>query len=53
MISTTMLAYLKPGDTLLFSNPTYGGTHSFVYNFLNNIGVNIVSFHSESTYKKS
>ena len=37
-ISTTMLAYLKPGDTLLFSNPTYGGTHSFVYNFLNNIG---------------
>lgn len=51
-ISTTMLAYLKPGDTLLFSNPTYGGTHSFVYNFLNNIGVNIVSFHSESTYKE-
>ena len=51
-ISTTMLAYLKPGDTLLFSNPTYGGTHSFVHNFLNNIGVNIVSFHSESTYKE-
>ena len=51
-ISTTMLAYLKPGDTLLFSNPTYGGTHSFVYNFLKNIGVNIVSFHSESTYKE-
>ena len=51
-ISTTMLAYLKPGDTLLFSNPTYGGTHSFVYNFLNNIGINIVSFHSESTYKE-
>ena len=51
-ISTTMLAYLKPGDTLLFSNPTYGGTHSFVYNFLNNIGVNIVSFHSESTHKE-
>jgi len=51
-ISTTMLTYLKPGDTLLFSNPTYGGTHSFVHNFLNNIGVNIVSFHSESTYKE-
>ena len=51
-ISTTMLAYLKPGDTILFSNPTYGGTHSFVHNFLNNIGVNIVSFHSESTYKE-
>ena len=51
-ISTTMLTYLKPGDTLLFSNPTYGGTHSFVHNFLNNIGVNVVSFHSESTYKE-
>ena len=49
-ISTTMLSFLKPGDTILFSNPTYGGTHNFVFNFLNSIGVNIVSFHSESNY---
>ena len=49
-ISTTMLAYLKPGDTILFSNPTYGGTHSFANNFLKSIGVNIVSFHSESKF---
>ena len=45
-ISTTMLAYLKPGDTLLFSNPTV----SFD-NFLNNI--NIVSFHLNQHIKKS
>ena len=50
-ISTTMLAYVKPGDTILFSNPTYGGTHSFAHNFLKSIGVNIVSFHSESTFE--
>ena len=50
-ISTTMLAYVKPGDTILFSNPTYGGTHSFAHNFLKGIGVNIVSFHSESTFQ--
>ena len=50
-ISTTMLAYVKPGDTILFSNPTYGGTHSFAHNFLKSIGVNIVSFHSESTFQ--
>ena len=49
-ISTTMLAYVKPGDTILFSNPTYGGTHSFAHNFLSNIGVNIISFHSDSTF---
>ena len=51
-ISTTMLAYLKPGDTILFSNPTYGGTHSFANNFLKSIGVNIVSFHSESKFSE-
>ena len=50
-ISTTMLTYVKPGDTILFSNPTYGGTHSFAHNFLKSIGVNIVSFHSESTFQ--
>ncbi len=24
-ISTTLLEYLKPGDTIVYSNPTYGG----------------------------
>ena len=49
-ISTVMLAFLKPGDVLLISNPTYGGTHTFVYNYLKEIGVNIVSFDFDDKY---
>jgi len=43
-ISTTILAYLKPGDILLYSNPTYGGTHHFINNFLLQIGVKTMPF---------
>ena len=43
-ISTTMLAYLKPGDLILYSNPTYGGTHHFINHFLNHIGVSSIPF---------
>ena len=49
-ISTVMLAFLKPGDVLLISNPTYGGTHTFVYNYLKEIGINIVSFDFDDKY---
>ena len=49
-ISTVMLAFLKPGDLLLISNPTYGGTHTFVYNYLKEIGVNIISFDFDDKY---
>src|SRR6056300_1315055 len=42
-ISTVMLAYLKPGDTLIFSNEVYGGTHHFVHHYLKSIGVNVLS----------
>ena len=49
-ISTVMLAFLKPGDALLISNPTYGGTHTFVYNYLKEIGVNIISFDFDDKY---
>jgi methionine-gamma-lyase len=43
-ISTTMLAYLKPGDVILYSKPTYGGTHHFINNFLAEIGVASIGF---------
>lgn len=43
-ISTTMLEFLKPGDLLLYSLPTYGGTEHFIKHFLKAIGVESVGF---------
>ena len=49
-ISTVMLAFLKPDDLLLISNPTYGGTHTFVNNYLKEIGVHVISFDFDHNY---
>ena len=38
-ISTVLLEFLSPGDLLVYSNPTYGGTDHFINNFLPKIGV--------------
>ena len=38
-ISTVLLEFLKPGDLLVYSNPTYGGTDHFINHFLPKIGV--------------
>ena len=38
-ISTVLLEFLKPGDLLVYSNPTYGGTDHFIKHFLSKIGV--------------
>ncbi len=38
-ISTVLLEFLKPGDLLVYSNPTYGGTDHFINHFLDKIGV--------------
>ncbi len=43
-ISTVFLTFLKPGDVLLFSNPTYGGTDHFIHEFLPSIGIEIIGF---------
>jgi methionine-gamma-lyase len=43
-ISTTLLEFLKPGDLLLYSLPTYGGTEHFINHFLKAIGVESVGF---------
>ncbi|MDB9793822.1 cystathionine gamma-synthase family protein [Flavobacteriaceae bacterium] len=45
-ISTTMLAYLKPGDVLIYGNPVYGGTHHFITHFLKDLGVKVLPFSS-------
>ncbi len=47
-ISTTMLAYLKPGDVLLYGTPIYGGTYHFITKFLKEFGVEIMPFSSKS-----
>ena len=41
-ISTTLLEYLKPGDTIVYSNPTYGGTDHFINHYLPSVGVNSI-----------
>ena len=44
-ISTVLLEFLKPGDLLLYSMPTYGGTDHFINYFLHDIGVETIGFH--------
>ncbi len=43
-ISTVLLEFLKPGDLLLYSLPTYGGTDHFINHFLKEIGVDSIGF---------
>ncbi|HLW30372.1 MAG TPA: cystathionine gamma-synthase family protein [Brumimicrobium sp.] len=51
-ISTVLLEFLKPGDLLLYSSPTYGGTDHFIHDFLPKIGVDSVAFHPENTQEE-
>lgn len=48
-ISTVLLEFLKPGDLLLYSSPTYGGTDHFIHHFLPTIGVECVGFNHLDT----
>lgn len=41
-ISTILLEYLKPGDTIVYGNPIYGGTDHFINHHLPSIGVNSI-----------
>ncbi len=41
-ISTVLLEFLKPGDLLAFTSPTYGGTDHFIHHFLPSIGVHVL-----------
>lgn len=43
-ISTVLLEFLKPGDLLLYSMPTYGGTDHFINHFLKAIGIESIGF---------
>ena len=48
-ISTVLLEFLKPGDLLLYSFPTYGGTDHFIHHFLPTIGVECVGFNAHDS----
>lgn len=43
-ISTVMLAFLRPGDTILHSRPLYGGTETLVRNQLAAFNITAVGF---------
>jgi len=45
-ISSTFLSFLKPGDSIIFSTPTYGGTDCFFSYFLKNYDININKFNN-------
>ncbi len=51
-IATTLLTFLRPGDTILASEPLYGGTHHLVDWLLRGIGADVVRFGCAATEKE-
>lgn len=47
-ISTTLMTFLRPGDTFVFSEPVYGGTEFLVHTILPQFGVKGVGFMAEA-----
>ncbi|MGY8985177.1 MAG: cystathionine gamma-synthase family protein [Sphingomonadales bacterium] len=45
-ISTTLLAYLRPGDVVVHSAPIYGGSEYLIRNILPEFGIKSVEFES-------
>jgi methionine-gamma-lyase len=43
-IATTILAFARPGDVILHSQPLYGGTETLVAKTLKNLGMHAVGF---------
>lgn len=46
-ISTTLMTFLRPGDTFVFSEPVYGGTEFLIHNIMPQYGVKGVGFMAE------
>lgn len=49
-ISTALLAYLRPGDVLLYSRPIYGGTETLIEKTLPNFGIKPVGVEDNITH---
>lgn len=45
-ISTTALTFLRPGDVVAFSEPSYGGTEHLFHEVLPNYGIEVACFRS-------
>lgn len=43
-ITTSLMAYLRPGDVVLHSQPLYGGTETLLGNSLSQLGIQSVGF---------
>jgi methionine-gamma-lyase len=55
-IATTILAYARPGDVILHSQPLYGGTETLVTKTLTSMGISAVGFSDgvdEATVRKA
>lgn len=48
-ISTVLMEFLKPGELLIYSSPTYGGTDHFINDYLKRIGVDSVSINANDS----
>ncbi len=51
-ITTMMLEFLRPGDTLLFTQPLYGGTHHFLEKVLVQYGIKSFGIKGGSSTKE-
>ncbi|MBI4445303.1 MAG: cystathionine gamma-synthase family protein [Acidobacteria bacterium] len=51
-ISTTLLEFLRPGDTVLYSEPLYGGTDYLLKQVLTRFGIRPVGFRAESSLEE-
>lgn len=43
-ITTVLLEFLEPGDSILYSRPLYGGTDHFIHHYLPKIGIKTLGF---------
>jgi len=48
-ISTVFLEFLKPGDLLVYTHPTYGGTNHFIEHFLPKIGIESIGVYADQS----
>ncbi|OFY67105.1 MAG: methionine gamma-lyase [Bacteroidetes bacterium RIFCSPLOWO2_02_FULL_36_8] len=51
-IATTLMTYLKPGDTILHSDPLYGGTDYFIKHILTGLNIQVIGFNAGATKKE-
>lgn len=51
-ITTVMMEFLRPGDTLLFTQPLYGGTHHFIEKVLVQYGIKAYGIKGGSSFSE-